>query len=56
MLKFYVKVFDVMGKGLSGELSCPCDRSCFFVFFHGNRFKKKITLNVMQKKTKFFCE
>ena len=19
----------VMGKGLSGELSCPCDRSCF---------------------------
>ena len=23
-----VKVFYVMGKGLSGELSCPCDRSC----------------------------
>ena len=30
MLKFYVKVFCVMGKALSGELSCPCDRSCFY--------------------------
>ena len=28
MLKFYVKVFYVMGKALSGELSCPWDRSC----------------------------
>ena len=28
ILKFYVKVFYVMGKALSGELSCPCDRSC----------------------------
>ena len=28
ILKFYVKVFYVMGKVLSGELSCPCDRSC----------------------------
>ena len=28
MLKFYVKVFYVMGKALSGKLSCPCDRSC----------------------------
>ena len=28
MLKSYVKVFYVMGKALSGELSCPCDRSC----------------------------
>ena len=28
---FYVKVFYVMGKALSGELSCPCDRSCFIV-------------------------
>ena len=26
---FYVKVFYVMGKALSGELSCPCDRSCY---------------------------
>ena len=25
---FYIKVFYVMGKALSGELSCPCDRSC----------------------------
>ena len=27
---FYIKGFYVMGKALSGELSCPCDRSCFF--------------------------
>ena len=32
MFKFYVKVFYVMGKALSGELSCPCDRSCFLNF------------------------
>ena len=25
--KFNIKVFYVMGKALSGELSCPCDRS-----------------------------
>ena len=30
MLHFYVKVFYVMGKALTDELSCPCDRSCFF--------------------------
>ena len=24
----HCKVFYVMGKALSGELSCPCDRSC----------------------------
>ena len=29
--KFNVKVFYVMGKELSGELSCPCDRSCCLV-------------------------
>ena len=23
-----LKIFYVMGKALSGELSCPCDRSC----------------------------
>ena len=28
-LSFEVKVFYVMGKALSGELPCPCDRSCF---------------------------
>ena len=27
--KFNIKVSCVMGKALSGELSCPCDRSCF---------------------------
>ena len=27
--KFNVKVFYVIGKALSGELSCPCDRSCY---------------------------
>ena len=26
--KFNVKVFYVLVKALSGELSCPCDRSC----------------------------
>ena len=26
--KSNVKVFYAMGKALSGELSCPCDRSC----------------------------
>ena len=25
----YVKAFYVMGKALSGELSCPCDRYCY---------------------------
>ena len=29
MLKF----FYVMGKALSGELSCPCDRSCLNMEF-----------------------
>ena len=27
---FYIKVFHVMGKALSDELSCPCDRSCSY--------------------------
>ena len=31
MLTFYVQVFYVMGKALSGELSCPCDRFCYFL-------------------------
>ena len=26
--KFNIKFFYVMGKALSGELSCPCDRFC----------------------------
>ena len=29
-----VKVFYVMGKALSGELSCPCDRSCYKHMFN----------------------
>ena len=33
MLKFHVKVFYVMGKALSGEPSCPCDRSCYHYDF-----------------------
>ena len=33
MLKFYVKVFYVMGKALSGKLSCPCDRSCSMILY-----------------------
>ena len=31
MLKFYVKVFCVMSKALSGELFCPSDRSCYVI-------------------------
>ena len=31
--KFNVKVFYVMGKALSGKLSCPCDRSCLTLNF-----------------------
>ena len=34
MLKFYVKVFYVMGKALSGKLSCPCDKSCCPLVFY----------------------
>ena len=34
MLKFYVKVFYVMDKALSGELSCPCDRSSYMELFN----------------------
>ena len=29
--KFSLKVFYVMGKALSGELSCPCDKSCLIL-------------------------
>ena len=36
-----LKVFYVMGKALSGELSCSCDRSCF------NCFSEKIKLDVL---------
>ena len=28
-----LKFFYVMGKALSGELSCPCDRSCLVLWF-----------------------
>ena len=27
-----LKFFYGMGKALSGKLSCPCDRSCFYCF------------------------
>ena len=30
--KFHDKVFYVMGEALSGELSCPCDRSCLNIY------------------------
>ena len=29
--KFNVKVFYVIGRALSGELSCPCDRSSLYL-------------------------
>ena len=31
--KLNVKVFYVMGKALSGELSCPFDRSCYISMY-----------------------
>ena len=36
---FTLKFFYVMGKALSGELSCPCDRSCFPKILNGKSFK-----------------
>ena len=59
MLKFYVKVFYVMGKVLSGELSCPCVRSCcalsFFKFdsfaqilYLLHNLKNKLIITVVQ--------
>ena len=41
MLSFYVKVFYVMGKALSGGLSCPCDRSCLSPTFISVNSKRK---------------
>ena len=35
--KFNVEAFYVMGKALSGELSCPCDRSCLLLSFEENK-------------------
>ena len=32
--KFNFKVFYVMGKALSGKLSCPCYRSCYIKRFY----------------------
>ena len=39
-LSFYVKVFYVMDKVLSGELSCPFDRSCIYGAIH-----EKLSMN-----------
>ena len=44
MLKFYVKVFYVMGKALSDELSCPCDRSCYM--YSNYLLKNKLCLKL----------
>ena len=51
MFKFYVKVFYVMGKALSGKLSCPCDRSCFFFLFFcsGMILKREVQIGPMRK-------
>ena len=38
MLKFLRWSFYMMGKALSGELSCPCDRSWFFLNFAAVNF------------------
>ena len=55
MLKFYVKVFYVIGKALSGELSCPCDRSCFMC----NTFKNLLSYHAAtasKNSSLFFCK
>ena len=61
MLKFFVKVFYVMGKALSGELSCPCDRPCFYFFLFNKRhvlfvipyiFCYKMSVSIKKKKSK----
>ena len=54
LLKFYVKVFYVMGKARSDELSCPCDRSCFSYFStktyivtpHYNRLAETVVIRI----------
>ena len=48
MLKFYAKVFYVMGKVLSGELSCTKIGLVFFKFcrhFHRLLFGKELKVN-----------
>ena len=46
MLSFYIKGFYVIGKALSGELSCPCNRSCWGFFSQQNvRSSAKILPN-----------
>ena len=56
---FTLKFFYVMGKVLSGELSCPCERSCFslkpyVVNPHLNRVVE--TLTVQKKNVEFHSE
>ena len=44
--KFNVKVFYVMGKALSGKLSCPYDRSCLKILVNPIALRKtKIVYN-----------
>ena len=49
--KFNVKVFFVMGKALSGKLSCPCDRSCFFFL---NDINKRDRRAAVSENLKYF--
>ena len=49
MLKFYVKVFYVMGKALSGELSCPCDRSCLIKLREGDFKMSKQDIKLLEQ-------
>ena len=53
MLKF----FYVLGKALSGELSCPCDRSCFYMYWYTiscKCLKNKVHLKLPISQSKFF--
>ena len=53
MLKFYFKVFYVMGKALSEELSCSCDRSCFPIGTQGKLLVFGVSI---LKHTKLKCQ
>ena len=43
-----LKFLYVMGKALSGELSCPCDRSCFSSFLVLLCFSETIRAKAMK--------
>ena len=58
--KFNVKVFYMMGVALSGELSCPCDRSCYLfslvlAFFLSSRSLYPVAKDLIRFGWPSFC-